>query len=127
MDILVNSFQQDRRISLRHDVKTALRVQIWKSNIPEQRAECVNLSECGIFFTTRALVRKGEAIQILVEMPQEISGVAPTKWRCTGRVVRVQPADSRTGKLRVGVRFDCYEILRAPPAAELTSGVLHER
>jgi len=127
MDILVNSFQQDRRISLRHDVKTALRVRIWKSNIPEQRAECINLSEHGIFFTTKALVRKGEAIQILVEMPQEISGVPPTKWRCTGRVVRVQPADSRTGKLRVGVRFDCYEILRAPPAAELKSGVLHER
>jgi hypothetical protein len=94
MDILVNSFQQDRRISLRYDVKTALRVQIWKSNIP---------------------------------MPQEISGVAPTKWRCTGRVVRVQPADSRKGKLGVGVRFDCYEILRAPPAAVLKPGVPHER
>ena len=48
MDALLNSFQQDRRICKRHDIKTALRIRIWKSKIPEQRAEYINLSERGI-------------------------------------------------------------------------------
>lgn len=125
MDALLNSFRLDRRFSKRHNVKTTLHVRVWKSNIPEQRAECINLSERGVFFATNSPFHKGEAIQVLLRMPEVISGVAPTEWRCTGFVVRVEPVDSRKGKLGVGVRIECYEILRASLAADLESGVLH--
>jgi len=125
MDALLSSFQHDRRFSKRHDSKAALRVRVWKSNIPEQRAECINLSERGVFFATNSPFLKGEAIQVLLKMPEEISGVAPTEWRCTGFVVRVEPVGSRKGKLGVGVRFECYEILRPSLVAEIESEVLH--
>jgi hypothetical protein len=55
----------------------------------------------------------GSAVEILLKMPEEISGNPATEWRCTGHVVRVEPVDTPQGKLGVGVQFDCYEILRS--------------
>lgn len=127
MDTFEDRFLRDRRMSQRHNIKTALRVRIWKSPIPEKRAESVNLSERGLFFATDSLLHEGEVIEILLKMPQEITGDPPTEWRCIGPVVRVQPVDSPKGKLGVGVRFDCYEVSRMSHVAELESGVPYAR
>jgi hypothetical protein len=54
----------------------------------------------------------GEIVEILLNMPEEISGEPPTEWRCTGRVVRVEPADFPKGKFGIGVQFYCYETSR---------------
>jgi Tfp pilus assembly protein PilZ len=103
----------ERRISRRIHLKTALRVRIWKSGATEQRAESENLSERGTFFATDAPLAIGSAVEILLKMPEEITGKPTTEWRCTGHVVRLEPVDSRHGKLGVGVQFDCYEILHS--------------
>jgi hypothetical protein len=47
MDESVSSFTLDRRSSDRHTVKTALRIRVWNSGLPEYRAESVNLSQRG--------------------------------------------------------------------------------
>jgi hypothetical protein len=52
-------------------------------------------------------------------MPEEITGKPTTEWRCSGRVVRLQPVDTPQGKTGVGVEFDYYEILRSKAAAQL--------
>lgn len=119
MDSLADRFRRDRRLSQRHPLKTALRVRVWKSALPEHRAESIDLSERGIFFITDMPFQQGEAVEVLLKMPQEITGEPTTEWRCTGLVVRVQPVDSPKGKLGVGVRFDCYEVSRLSPTAEL--------
>jgi PilZ domain len=106
MNTFVDCFPRDKRICHRHDVKTDLRVGIWRSHIPEQHAESVNLSERGIFFVTDAAFRTGESIEVFLQMPEEITGESATEWRCTGLVVRVQPVESPKGKLGVAVRFD---------------------
>jgi len=103
----------ERRSSRRVQFKTALRVRLWKSGSTEQRAESENLSERGTFFATDAPLAIGSALEILLKMPEEITGKPTTKWRCTGRVVRLEPVDTPQGKLGVGVQFDCYEILRS--------------
>jgi Tfp pilus assembly protein PilZ len=103
----------ERRSSRRVQFKTALRVRLWKSGSTEQRAESENLSERGTFFATDAPLAIGSALEILLKMPKEITGKPATEWRCTGRVVRLEPADTPQGKLGVGVQFDCYEILRS--------------
>jgi hypothetical protein len=103
----------DRRVARRHYFKAPLRVRIWKSAIPEQNAESENLSEGGIFFATDSLFRRGTTVEILLRMPEEITGEPTTEWLCTGHVVRVNPVNSSPGKLGVGVQFDCYQILRA--------------
>jgi Tfp pilus assembly protein PilZ len=87
-------------------------VRIWKSTIPEERAESVNLSQRGIYFVTNSCFRQGEAVEILLKMPEEITGEPSTEWRCTGLVTRVEPVESSRGKFGVGVRFDCYEVAR---------------
>jgi hypothetical protein len=93
-------------------VKTALRVRVWRSAVPEERAESVNLSQRGIYFVTNSQFQEGEALEILLKMPEAITGEPPTEWRCTGLVTRIESVDSRKGKFGVGVRFDCYEVAR---------------
>ena len=73
----------------------------------------MNVSERGIFFATNKPHQEGQVVEILLKMPEEVTGEPPTEWRCTGSVVRVEAIDSPKGKLGVGVRFDCYEVSRA--------------
>lgn len=105
--------QSDRRMSRRLCFKTPLRVRIWKSAAPEQRAESVNLSQNGVFFATDSPMHEGETVEILLKMPEEITDEPTMEWRCTGHVVRVDTVDSARGKIGVGVQFDCYEVSRA--------------
>jgi hypothetical protein len=110
MESLAEPIPFNRRFAPRHSVETALRVRIWKSSEPEERAESTDLSQRGIFFVTNTPYLEGEALEILLKMPEEITGEPPTEWRCTGAVTRVQPMDSARGKFGVAVRFDCYEV-----------------
>ena len=134
MDKLSTVFSRDRRFSQRHDVKTALRVRVWKSGLPEERAESVNLSQRGILFASNSRIAEGEVVEILLKMPEEITGQPTTEWRCTGQVVRVEPTDSLQGKFGVGVQFYCYEASRFQqadlshlPRSLRDMPVLHER
>ena len=109
----------DHRLSRRRKLKTPLRLRIWKSGPAEENAESVDLSEGGIFFATDILLDIGSAVEILLKMPEEIRGKPAARWRCTGRVVRIEPAESLRGNLGVGVQFDYYQILQ-PNAPLLT-------
>ena len=105
--------ESERRNSRRHQLKTPLRVRAWKSGPAEQKTESENLSERGAFFATDTPLAIGSAVEVLLRMPEEVTGKPATDWRCTGHVVRLQPLDLSSGKLGVGVEFDCYEILRS--------------
>jgi hypothetical protein len=102
----------DRRLSLRHEIRTPLRIRVWKSAAPERRGESVNLSERGILFASDSSLPIGTVVEVLLKMPEDITGEARTEWLCSGHVVRVNPIDSPRGKLGVGVQFDCYQISR---------------
>jgi len=102
----------DRRLSLRHNFKTALRIRIWKSSAPERRSESVNLSDRGILFATDSPMPVGTVVEVLLKMPEEITGEPTTEWLCSGHVVRVDPINSPRGSHGVGVQFDCYQISR---------------
>ena len=103
----------NRRLSRRLCLKTPLRVRIWKSAVPEEWAESLNLSQNGVYFATNSAISEGETLEILLDMPEEITDEPLTEWRCTGHVVRVERVDLTPGKLGVGVQFDCYEVSRA--------------
>jgi hypothetical protein len=105
----------DRRLAGRYNVKTPLRVRLWKSATPELAAESVNLSQRGIYFATDSLLHKGETVEVLFNMPEEIVGEAASEWRCTGHVVRVEEIHAAGGRQGVGVQFDCYEVSRSKP------------
>jgi Tfp pilus assembly protein PilZ len=107
----VEVHESERRISRRLQVITPLRVRVWKSGSTARKTESVNLSETGAFFATDLPIAIGSAIEILLKMPEELTGKPATEWRCSGHVVRLQPVDTPGGKLGVGVEFDYYEIL----------------
>lgn len=103
----------DRRLSRRLTFKTPLRVRVWKSEEPEANEESVNLSNSGVFFATNSPLREGETVEILLNMPEEITAEPSIEWLCTGHVVRVERVDTSRGTMGVGVQFDCYEVSRA--------------
>jgi len=109
-------FQKDRRLAGRYKVKTPLCVRLWKSAVPDQTAESVNVSQRGIYFAIDSLLRQGETVEVFFDMPQEIIGQPTSEWRCTGHVVRVESLKGSGGKLGVGVQFDCYEVSKSTPA-----------
>jgi len=112
MDSHGSVFSRDRRLAQRHNIKTALRVRVWRSGLPEERAESVNLSQGGILFLSDSRIAKGEVVEILLKMPEEVSGEPTNEWCCTGHVVRVEPAALPKGKFGIGVHFYCYEASR---------------
>jgi hypothetical protein len=102
----------DRRLTVRHNFRTPIRIRLWKSAIPEERGESENLSEDGLLFATNSVIPVGTVLEILLKMPEMITGQPTTEWLCSGHVVRVEPIDSPRGKLGVGVQFDCYHASR---------------
>ncbi len=120
MEHFVEKLDHDRRLSLRHPVHTDLRVRMRKFDAPEQRAQSENLSQRGVFFTTDLPLSKGSSLDLLVEIPEQVTGVPPAQWLCTGHVVRIVPSETE-GKRGVGVQFDFYEVSR-PERPQWTMG-----
>jgi hypothetical protein len=113
MEHFVDNLERDRRMARRHPLKTALRVRVRRSDVAERKAESENLSQCGVFFITDLPLSQGAALDLLVDMPEEVTGVPAAQWLCTGHVVRVAPAELPEGPRGVGVQFDFYEVSRA--------------
>src|SRR5579859_3238213 len=105
--------RNDRRLVERHKIRMPLRIRLWKSAVPEQAAECVNLSQRGIYFATDSKLSEGETVEVFFDMPEEVIGEATSEWRCTGHIVRVEEARAADGRLGVGVQFDCYEVAKS--------------
>jgi hypothetical protein len=113
MDRFVEKFVPDRRLSLRHILKTPLRVRVHRSDIAERTAESENLSQRGVFFSTDLPLTEGALLDLLVEMPEQVTGTPASQWLCMGHVVRVVPSASPPGARGVGVQFDFYEVSRS--------------
>jgi hypothetical protein len=75
-----------------------------------------------VFFATDLPLSRGAALDLLVGMPEEVTGVPPAQWLCTRHVVRVVPLDSPHRKTDVGVKFDFYEVSR-PERPQWAMGV----
>jgi hypothetical protein len=110
MEHFLNHEDHERRLIRRHEIKTPLRIRLCKPAGPEQKGESLNLSEYGVCFATDSLLHEGQTVEVMLRMPEEISGEQNDERRCTGRVVRVEPIESPRRHLAISVRFDCYEV-----------------
>jgi PilZ domain len=103
----------DRRREARVSLRVPLRFRpVTNPPSGEQIAESVNLSQRGLFFSTRMPLAVGAQIEVFLRMPTEISGRPPAEVRCVGRIVHVKPG-SLFGKSGVGMRIERYEVLAA--------------
>lgn len=101
---------KERRLAVRHTLKIPLRVCLLKSAAPERPAESLNLSTRGICFATNLPLREGTPVQVVFEMPEEVTHEPASEWRCSGHVVHVRPGWGQQEEICVGVAFDCYEV-----------------
>lgn len=101
----------DRRLAHRFRLTIPLFIREWKTSAPEKVVHSVNVSERGVYFETDTPLLEGTMLQIRLAMPMEITGNASAEWRCAGKVMGIQPANSMGAPLGVRVRFDYYEIV----------------
>jgi hypothetical protein len=72
-------------------------------------AKSINISSRGVYFLTSHPVSVGLPVQILLRMPKRIAGALPAERIFTGRVSRVELADTPNGSSGVGVEFVYWE------------------
>lgn len=105
---------KNRRLALRHMLRVPIRFHVRRmSDISEHDCESENLSRRGVFFQTDVRLTEGAIVDLLLEMPEEVTEVPAATWLCTGRVVRVVSKTVPDGPEGVAVKFDFYEISRS--------------
>jgi len=118
------SMVKDRRLAERHALRTQLRLRVRKPEEPEQKVESENVSRRGVYFTTDLPLSEGMMLDVLLEMPERISGVRAAQWMCMGHVVRVEHNGNISGQRGVGVEFDFYVVSHtAAPKWEQGPGI----
>jgi hypothetical protein len=102
----------ERRSAPRHALKIPLRYRV-RNSTSEYASQAENVSEMGIFFEAEQPMPIGTIVHVLLDMPQVTSGRESAPWLCTGHVVRLdeKQADPQMVQRRVGVQFDCFEVL----------------
>ena len=73
------------------------------------RGQALNLSERGLYFTAREKLSIGEALEIYLTIPRELTGRSPDPVRCRARVVHVDEIYPQQGVKGVGAIVDRYE------------------
>lgn len=100
----------ERRFQQRYDAKVQVRVRNLDSpGLSEQLVESSNISARGLFFRTGTPLDVGSRVEMFLTMPAEIAGPDSRQWRCTGRVVRAQPAQTPQASAGNGVEIHYYE------------------
>jgi Tfp pilus assembly protein PilZ len=102
----------ERRTAPRLIMNVPLQLQpVKRPSLATRVVSAVNISNLGVYFATELPLSQGEIVQVLVQLPKEISGDAVNQRRFTGRVVHVHPSGFRNGMSGVGVQFLYYEKL----------------
>jgi hypothetical protein len=105
----------ERRLTRRLLLNVPLRVRMWQSAVPEQKVECLNISERGVYFASGSRFREGDQLELILKVPEQLAGPAEWSWRCVGRVVRTSALDSSSLAMGVAVRLDHYQEVEGFP------------
>src|SRR5260221_8085134 len=113
MERFVESLGKERRLAERHELKTQVRLRVRRSDLCGQEVKSENISRRGVFFTTDLPLTEETIIDLLLEMPEAISGVGAAHGNCMAHVVGVVPAESANHAVGIGVEFDFYVVSHA--------------
>lgn len=75
--------------------------------------EVLNLSERGVYFTSRAKLSVGQPLELFLTLPRELTGRTPEQVRCSARVVHVENRSDLGGIVGVGAIVDRFEAVAA--------------
>lgn len=109
----------ERRSAPRFIMRIPIRFRMVETETGEEvTAETLNISRCGIYFSTDQNLEKNSTVRILMKLPREVTLGYSKNCLVTGRVAHVHPLGSSPGKSGVGVHFLYYELAEAPAAPE---------
>ena len=111
--------QLERRSTQRFDFHLPVSVRLAGSPEREGSGFTQNLSARGALFYSDFPLNMGEAIELTLVMPSEITLAENMRVRCRGRVVRVCPPAAGS-KCAVAVQLEGYEFL--PEATSPAAG-----
>jgi|SRR5579864_6052119 len=75
--------------------------------------EALNLSERGVYFTSRERLQVGEPLEMYLTLPRELTGRSPEQVRCSARVVHVEDRPDPQGARGIGATVDRFEAVAA--------------
>ena len=76
--------------------------------------EALNLSERGVYFTSRERLQVGEPLEMYFTLPRELTGRGPEQVRCSARVVHVDDRTDPRGARGIGATVDRFEPVLPP-------------
>ena len=76
----------EQRKNQRFELRLPIEILGEKSHRP--RGETMNLSSCGVLFTTPESVKVGDPIEYLITLPKASGAHIEVRLRCMGKVVR---------------------------------------
>jgi hypothetical protein len=71
--------------------------------------EALNISERGVYFTSREKLHVGEPLEMYFTLPRELTGRGPELVRCSARVVHVDEETDRRGVRGIGATVERFE------------------
>lgn len=82
-------------------------------NSVTHEGEVLNLSENGVYFTSRMKLSVGEPLEMHLTLPKELTGRNPELVRCSARVVHVEDRSDLGGIAGIGAIVDRFEAVAA--------------
>jgi hypothetical protein len=75
--------------------------------------QALNISERGVYFTSREPLQVGEALDMFFTLPRELTGRQPEQVRCSARVVHVDGDSGDQGMRGFGATVERFEPVMA--------------
>jgi len=100
----------ERRAARRFIINFPLQLQPTKTpSLAARATKAMNVSTRGVYFATDLPLCQGQLVQVLLQMPIEVTGKVVNERCFTGRVAHVHPNEFANGMSGVGVQFLYYE------------------
>jgi len=100
----------EHRVTPRFKLHTKLSFQRMESlSECEHQAKAINISTRGVYFVTSVVLRVGDAVEILLEMPKRVTGTKEGIRRFAGRVAHIESKNMPEGLSGIGVQLLYYE------------------
>jgi hypothetical protein len=79
------------------------------ANAATLEGEALNISERGVYFTSREALQVGEALDMFFTLPRELTGRQPEQVRCSARVVHIDGDTGPQGLRGFGATVERFE------------------
>jgi len=79
------------------------------ANAATLEGECLNISERGVYFTSKEALQVGEAIEMFFTLPRELTGRQAEQVRCSARVVHIDGETGPQGLRGFGATVERFE------------------